>query len=87
MARSNAKNSEGLLRALAEYVAPLSGMTPDDFNDRPTTVLQIGTPPLRIEIPQRITGVEFDEAWEKRVEGLLDGIPTQVISRELLVVS
>lgn len=83
--RSNAQNSPKVFRALAEYGAPLSGMTPDDFNNRPTMVFQIGTPPLRVDILQRISGVDFDEAWAARVEGSLDGIPTHVISKEHLI--
>jgi len=83
--RSNAENSPKVFRALAEYGAPLTGMSPDDFNNRPGTVFQIGTPPLRIDILQRITAVEFDEAWDARVEGSLDGIPTHVISKEHLI--
>jgi len=85
LVRSNEENSERVFRALAEYGAPPAGMSPDDFNNRPTTVFQIGTPPLRIDILQRITGVDFDEAWEDRVEGFLDGIPTHVISRDHLI--
>jgi hypothetical protein len=83
--RSNSENSPKVFRALAEYGAPLAGMTPDDFNNRPTMVFQIGTPPLRIDILQRIAGVDFDEAWDARVEGSLDGIPTHVISKEHLI--
>lgn len=83
--KSDAENSPKVFRALAEYGAPLDGLTSDDFNNRPGTVFQIGTPPLRIDILQRISGVNFDEAWEDRVEGTLDGIPTHVISKEHLI--
>jgi hypothetical protein len=83
--KSDAENSPKVFRALAEYGAPLDGMTSDDFNNQPGTVFQIGTPPLRIDILQRITGVDFDEAWEGRIEGFLDGISTHVISREHLI--
>jgi len=85
LVRSSAENSPKVFRALAEYGAPLAGMTPDDFNNRPTMVFQIGTPPLRVDILQRISGVDFDEAWAARVEGSLDGIPTHVISKEHLI--
>jgi hypothetical protein len=83
--RSNEENSSRVFRALAEYGAPLAGMTPDDFNNRPGTIFQIGTPPLRIDILQRIAAVDFDEAWQDRLEGSLDGIPTHVISKEHLI--
>jgi hypothetical protein len=46
------------------------------------TVFQIGQPPARVDILQHIDGVSFDQAWENRIEGLLDGeIRTVVISR------
>ena len=61
-------------------------MTPADFNDKPTTVFQMGVPPGRIDILQGIAGVSFDEAWKNHVEELLDGeIQAHVISREHLI--
>ena len=41
---------------------------------------------MRIDLLQHIDGVNFDEAWENRVEGLLDGeIRTVVISKDDLI--
>jgi hypothetical protein len=61
-------------------------MTPADFNDKATTVFQLGVEPSRIDILQGIAGVRFDEAWESRVEKLLDGqTPAHVISRQHLI--
>jgi hypothetical protein len=48
-------------------------MTPDVFNDKPTSIFQMGVPPGRVDIIQGIAGVAFDEAWEKRVEAVLGG--------------
>jgi len=73
-----------VFRALAQYGAPLGSLTPSDFMDG--TTFQIGQPPARIDILQRIDGVPFDDAWVNRVEGLIDGeIRTAVISREDLI--
>jgi len=59
-------------------------LTPCDFTD--DTVLQIGRPPARIYIMRNLDRISFDEAWESRVEGLLDGsTPAHVISREHLI--
>ena len=50
------------------------------------TVFQIGQPPARVDIFQQIDGVSFDEAWENRIEGFLDGeIRTMVISKDDLI--
>ena len=40
--RSSAKNSEAVYRALAEFGAPLAGVTPADFRDSPNSVFQLG---------------------------------------------
>jgi hypothetical protein len=34
---------------------------------------QIGQPPARIDILQQTDGITFDEVWENRIEGLVDG--------------
>jgi hypothetical protein len=50
------------------------------------TRFQIGVAPVRIDLLHQVDGLTFDEAWENRVEGLLDGnIPVYVISREDLI--
>ena len=77
--RTDDENSKAVFRALAQYGAPLGGLTPSDFMDG--TTFQIGQP-ARIYILQRIDGVPFDDAWVNRVEGLIDGeTRTAVISR------
>jgi hypothetical protein len=82
--RPDKENSQALFRALAQYGAPLDGLSPDDFMDG--TVFQIGQPPARVDILQHIDGISFDEAWENRIEGLVDGeIRTSVISRDDLI--
>jgi len=50
------------------------------------TTFQIGQPPARIDILQHIDGVTFDEAWENRIEGIIDGqMQAAVISRDDLI--
>lgn len=82
--RSDPKNSQALFRALAQYGAPLGELSPSDFMDG--TTFQVGQPPARIDILQRIDGISFDEAWENRIEGVIDDqIRAAVISRDDLI--
>lgn len=82
--RSDEENSKAIFRALTQYGAPLQGLAPSDFMDG--TTFQIGQPPARIDILQQIDGVTFDEAWNNRIEGVIDGqIRTGVISRNDLI--
>jgi hypothetical protein len=83
--RSDIKNSEAVFRALAAYGAPVAGLTPKDFRDDPNSVFQIGQPPARVDILQAIDGVTFDEAWEHRNEGHIEGVPAHVISPQHLI--
>lgn len=82
--RSDEENSKAVFRALAQYGAPLEDLTPSDFMDG--TTFQIGQPPGRIDILQHIDGITFDEAWENRIEGMVDGqVQAAVVSREDLI--
>ncbi len=84
--KADAANSKAVFAALAEYGAPLGKVTPADFNDKPSSVFQLGVEPDRIDILQGIAGVTFDEAWKCREERLLDeDTPAHVISREHLI--
>lgn len=83
--RSEVKNSEAVYRALAAYGAPIAGLTPADFRNDPNSVFQIGQPPARVDILQHIDGVNFDEAWNQRIEASVDGVPAHVISIEHLI--
>ena len=82
--RSDPENAKAVFKALAEFGAPISGMTPTDFADG--TTFQMGVPPDRIDILQKIDGVTFDEVWPNRIEGTIDGdIRAAVISRDDLI--
>ena len=70
--RSDARNSAAVFKALAEYGSPLHGLTVKDLQDA-STGLQIGVPPNRIDILQKIDGVTFEEAWQSRVQAVIEG--------------
>jgi len=82
--RSDEANSAAIYRALTQYGAPLDGLSPQDFMDGST--FQIGQPPARVDILQRIDGLTFDEAWQNRIDGLIDGeVEIHVISKDDLI--
>jgi hypothetical protein len=84
--KADEENSKALFAALAEYGAQLAGVTPNDFNDNPSTVFQIGVEPSRVDVLQGIAGVNFDQAWERRTDSTLDETtPAHFISREDLI--
>jgi hypothetical protein len=47
-------------------------------------VIRMGLPPMRIEIFTSISGVDFNDAYQKRIEDKLDGVEVKVISLQHL---
>ncbi len=84
--KADLENSRAVFAALAEYGAPIAGMSPEDFRDHPTWVFQIGVPPSRVDILQGIAGVTFDDAWKDRVDAIIENdVSAHVISRDHLI--
>ena len=77
-------NAEAVFAALKEFGAPLEGMSPKDFSEE-GYFYQMGVPPVRVDILMGIPGVQFDEAWELRVEVQFDDVSVTIISREDLI--
>jgi hypothetical protein len=62
-------------------------VTPHDFLD-PGGFFRMGHAPVMIEILPFIKGVKFDDAWERRVEIVIDaetGLASFMMSREDLI--
>jgi hypothetical protein len=78
------ENARRVIDALVAFGAPMHGTTLDDLSG-PNFVLQIGVPPVRIDVITSITGVEFDEAWPARLQTVFDGEPVGVLSRQHLI--
>ena len=51
----------------------------------PDKVFMLGRKPFRIDLLTSISAVDFEEAWPKRVAGLLGGSPVSFISKDLLI--
>ncbi|WP_420628770.1 nucleotidyltransferase [Candidatus Leptofilum sp.] len=78
------ENADAVFNALKEFGAPLEGMSPKDFSEE-GYFYQMGVPPVRVDILMGIPGVQFDEAWERRVEVQFDDVSVTIISREDLI--
>lgn len=50
-------------------------------------MISLGRAPVRIEILNEISGVDFEEAWARRNSVELDGLAVNFISRTDLIVS
>src|SRR5580704_11404514 len=84
---ADAENSKAVFAALARFGAPVEGLSAKDFAE-PDNFFRMGTPPVMIDIMPRISGVEFEEAWRRRVDVRIDDdLSVPFISREDLLVA
>jgi hypothetical protein len=60
-------NAQAVYAALAKFGPPLDDLTPEDFIGK-GKFYRIGVPPLMVDIFPEISGVDFDAAWEKRID-------------------
>jgi len=77
-------NSEKVYKALVRFGAPLSDVSPDDFQDE-NIILQIGVVPRRIDILTSIDGLTFEEASENVLLSDVEGLIIPVISAECFI--
>jgi predicted nucleotidyltransferase len=80
------KNSLRVVEALKKFGAPLDhdGVTAETLSGK-QVVYQIGIAPVRVDILTDITGVEFGNAWKKKVASTFFGVPVHFISLDDLV--
>ena len=79
-----AANAQRILSALEAFGFASLGLTPRDF-ERSDQVVQLGVPPVRIDLITSITGVSWSEAWAGRVAGRYGDVPVYYIGREQFV--
>jgi hypothetical protein len=79
-------NAKAVYKSLKEFGAPLTGLTEADFSEE-GYFYQMGVPPVRIDILMGIPGLQFSEAWERRIEVDFEDLPVTFISREDLITS
>jgi hypothetical protein len=87
LVKADPGNAKAVFAALAEFGAPLQGLTAADFAE-PGPFFRMGREPVGVDILTAIPGVEFDAAWSRRVEDVFDegtNLRTNFISREDLL--
>src|ERR1035437_5461538 len=87
--KADSANAQASYAALASFGAPLQGIRPEDFAER-GTFFSFGPDPHGFDILPDIPGVDFESAWQRRVEGVIDpksGLKAFFISAPDLIAS
>jgi hypothetical protein len=82
---SSPENGLATYKALAEFGAPLSEFTVEDFHN-PNVFAQFGQPPYRVDVLQHVSGLDFATAYKNSEELLVEGeLPVRYISADDLI--
>ena len=82
--RPSRENAERVRAALLKFGAPADMFSTEDLQ-QPDLVIQLGLPPVRVDLLTGISGVSFDDAWPERVVLELGELRVPVLSREHLI--
>ncbi len=77
-------NARKVLLALKEFGAPLANISESDFTDEESFYV-IGVKPNRIDILQKIPGLNFNDAWANKKVFVLGEIASNFLSLEDLI--
>lgn len=75
---STPQNATRLVAVLHEFGFGMPEVTPE-FVLRPNNIIRMGEEPVRIEILNWASGVDFDECYRERVVDKVDGVEVSLI--------
>ena len=75
------ENADRILAALDEFGFGSMRLSKEDFT-KPGMVVQLGVPPVRVDIITRVSGVSWEKADAGKVAGSYGEAPVHFISRE-----
>ncbi len=78
------ENARRVVEALDAFGFSSVGLTDDDFQG-PDKVLQLGVPPVRVDILTSLTGVSWEQVSEGSLSAEFGGVPVRFIGREAFV--
>lgn len=76
-------NAERLLRALSAFGFASASLSAADILSG--NVIQLGVPPVRIDLLTELSGVTTDEIWDQRIRGNLDTFAVDYIGKDTLI--
>lgn len=84
--KPDAGNARRILTALDEFGFGSVGLTAEDF-ESPDKVVQLGVPPVRVDLITSPTGVSWEEVLSTCVEGKYSDIPVKYIGRDEFIMN
>lgn len=84
LVRPTAANATRVMQSLDQFGFGDVGLDAGDFT-RPETVIQLGVPPVRIDLITSISGVPWEDAWSGRDPGAYADVEVNFLGRSQIV--
>ena len=78
------ENAEHVLASLTDFGFGEINISAKDF-EKPEMVIQLGVPPVRVDIITSLTAVDWDQACAGKVPGVYGDVPTDYIGLEQFI--
>lgn len=82
--RVTRRNVRGIRDALIVFGFPEDAIDPEVFL-KPGNIVRMGTPPCRIELLNKVSGITFGEIWAGKVPGAYGAVDVNFIGKDDLV--
>lgn len=84
LVKTSPENAGNVLHALNDFGFRSPGLTVDDFL-KPEQIVQLGVPPVRIDILTSLTGITWEEAIAGKESGHYGDVPVSFIGKTAYV--
>ncbi len=81
LVKPDQNNAQKILNALKDFGFTALGLSINDFSS-PEKVIQLGVPPVRIDIITSITGFKWEQIAQNRVNGAYGDVPVYYIGKQ-----
>jgi hypothetical protein len=86
LVRPDPENAGKILKALEDFGMGSLNLTVEDFS-RPHQVIQMGYPPVRIDLLTSLTGLTWEQIERGKTAGELGSVPVYFIGKTELIVN
>ncbi len=84
LVKPDQENAQKVIDALKDFGFAVLGLSTDDFS-APEKVVQLGVPPVRIDIVTSISGLAWEQIASNRVNGVYGDVPVYYIGKREFV--
>lgn len=81
LVKPDLKNGQKIMKALKDFGFGSLGLSSNDFS-LPEKIIQLGVPPVRIDIITSITGATWEQIVTQRVNGVYGDVPVYYIGKK-----